>query len=65
MTKFIYRGAQYDSEDIKPASPKHGDELRYRGVRYNGDAAEKDARAKGAPHQQIYRGQPVTRRQQG
>lgn len=56
MTKQVYRGVEWDSED-KPKNDHHHEKgLKYRGADLDGDQAEKDAQAVPAGHKHIYRG---------
>ena len=57
MTKLVYRGVSYDSAE-KPKNDHHHEKgLRYRGVRYDGDLAEKAAQAVPTVRQKkVYRG---------
>lgn len=56
MTKLTYRGVSYDSKDVAATDHRHEPGLRYRGVEYDGAAAERDAKPKAANMRKIYRG---------
>ncbi|MEL6979397.1 MAG: DUF4278 domain-containing protein [Pseudomonadota bacterium] len=56
MSKQTYRGVTRDSSE-KPENDHHHEKgLKYRGVDYDGDQAEKEAEAAPNDHQKVYRG---------
>ena len=56
MTKLTYRGVSYDSAQKPKNDHHHAPGLRYRGVDYDGDEAERQAQAVPAGHRRVYRG---------
>ncbi len=56
MSKLVYRGVAYDSQDKPQNDHHHADGLRYRGAELDGEAAERDAQPIEAGHRKIYRG---------
>ncbi|MCI4664869.1 MAG: hypothetical protein MRY74_09125 [Neomegalonema sp.] len=56
MSKQVYRGVEFDSEEKPKNDHHHEDGLRYRGAELNGEEAEKEAQAISAGHNKVYRG---------
>ena len=54
--KLNYRGVSYNKADKPQNEHRHGDNLTYRGVDYDGAEAEKQAQAAASAHKKIYRG---------
>lgn len=56
MSKLVYRGVEFDTNEQPQNDHHHVDGLRYRGVEFDGDAAEQAAQPVEAGHRKVYRG---------
>lgn len=56
MSKLVYRGVTFDTSDKPKNDHHHADGLRYRGVEFDGDAAERAAQPVDNGHRHVYRG---------
>ena len=59
--KLNYRGVSYNKADKPQNDAKHGENLTYRGERYDGAEAEKQAQAVPSGHKKVYRAAETNR----